>query len=74
MLKVIVNSTPIIVLCGIGKLGILRELYGKVTIPSAVYRKVTVMEDSACMQVRNAGSWIHVESIRATLKRRFGYY
>lgn len=28
MLKVIVNSTPIIVLCGIGKLDILRELYG----------------------------------------------
>lgn len=70
MLKVIVNSTPIIVLCGIGKLDILRELYGEVTIPTAVYREVTAMEDSACMQVRNAGSWIHVESIRDDTEKK----
>lgn len=64
MLKVIVNSTPIIVLCGIGKLDILRRLYGEITIPAAVYREVTAIEDSACMQIKNAGSWIHVECIR----------
>ncbi len=64
MLKVIVNSTPIIVLCGIGKLDVLRELYGEITIPTAVYREVTAMEDSACMQVRKADGWIHIESIR----------
>lgn len=43
MLKVIVNSTPIIVLCGIGKLDILRRLYGEITIPAAVYREVTAI-------------------------------
>lgn len=70
MLKVIVNSTPIIVLCGIGKLDILCELYGEITIPTAVYQEVTAMEDSACMQVRNAGSWIHVESIRDDTEKK----
>ena len=70
MLKVIVNSTPIIVLCGIGKLDILRELYQEITIPDAVYGEVTVTEDSACMQIRNAGSWIHVESIRDNTEKK----
>lgn len=56
--------------CGIGKLGILRGLYGEITIPTAVYREVTAMEDSACMQVRNAGSWIHVESIRDNTEKK----
>lgn len=70
MLKVIVNSTPIIVLCGIGKLDFLRELYGEITIPTAVYGEVTAMEDSACMQVRKADSWIHIESIRDITEKK----
>lgn len=37
MPKVIVNSTPLIVLCGIGRLDILRELYREIFIPTAVY-------------------------------------
>ncbi len=37
---------------------------------SAVYREVTVVEDSACMQVGNAGSWIHVESIRDDIEKK----
>lgn len=70
MLKVIVNSTPIILLCGIGKLDILRKLYREITIPTAVYQEVTAMEDSACMAVRNAGSWIHIESIRDSTEKK----
>ena len=64
MPKIIVNSTPIIVLCGIGRLDVLQKLYGEIRIPSAVYQEVTAMEDSACMQIKKAGSWIHVDSIR----------
>ena len=37
MRKVIVNSTPLIILCGIGKLNILKEVYEEIIIPSAVY-------------------------------------
>ncbi len=70
MLKVIVNSTPIIVLCGIGKLDILRRLYGEITIPGAVYREVTAITDSACMQIKNAGSWIQVECIRDSTEKK----
>lgn len=41
MRSVIVNSTPLIILCGIGQLGLLRRLYGEIHIPEAVYREVT---------------------------------
>ena len=61
MRKVIVNSTPLIVLCGIGRLSILRELYQEIFIPEAVYREVTVKEDTACIQIKASREWIHVE-------------
>lgn len=64
MRKVIVNSTPLIVLCGIGRLNILRELYEEIVIPTAVFREVTAKDDSACVQIRSAGEWIHVEGIQ----------
>lgn len=63
MRRVIVNSTPLIVLCGIGRLDILREMYQEIYIPPAVFQEVTAKEDSACMQIRSAGDWIHVEQI-----------
>lgn len=52
MRKVIVNSTPLIVLCGIGKLNILKEMYEEIIIPSAVFREVTAKDDSAWYRVR----------------------
>lgn len=64
MRKVIANSTPLIVLCGIGRLDILRELYEEIAIPAAVFREVTAKDDSACAQIRSAGEWIHVEGIK----------
>lgn len=64
MHKVVVNSTPFIVLCGIGKLDILQKLYHEIFIPKAVYHEVTAVKDSACQQIKNAGNWIHVESIQ----------
>ncbi len=70
MPKVIVNSTPIIVLCGIGKLDVLQDLYQEIIIPSAVYQEITAIEDSVCMQIKNADSWIHVESIRDNSEKK----
>lgn len=64
MRKVIVNSTPLIILCGIGKLNILKEMYGEIIIPFAVYKEITVKVDSACVQIKTAGEWIHVEQIK----------
>lgn len=63
MPKVIVNSTPLIVLCGIGRLDILQKMYHEIHIPEAVYREVTAVEDSACIQIKNT-QWIHVEQIK----------
>ena len=64
MRKVVINSTPLIILCKIGRLDILQKLYHEIFIPTAVYREVTVVEDSACIQIKNALEWVHVESIR----------
>lgn len=70
MRRVIVNSTPLIVLCGIGKLNVLREMYHEVYIPRAVYQEVIVKEDSACMQLKAGAKWIHVETIRDCAEKK----
>ena len=41
MRKVVVNSTPLLVLGNIGRLDILQKLYGTVFIPAAVYKEVS---------------------------------
>ena len=64
MLKIIVNSTPIIVLCSIGRLDILKKLYHHISIPTAVFQEVTAIEDSASMQIRTEQNWIHVKQIQ----------
>lgn len=38
MRKVVVNSTPLIALCKIGRLDILKAMYKEILIPEAVYR------------------------------------
>jgi predicted nucleic acid-binding protein len=43
---VIVNSTPILALHEIGRLEILKELYGEIVIPEAVRREATVKDVS----------------------------
>ena len=37
MRNVIVNTTPLIALCHVGQLDILKKLYGGIMIPQAVY-------------------------------------
>ena len=41
MLRVVVNSTPLIVLCNIGRLDLLQKVYGRIVIPQAVFNEVT---------------------------------
>jgi len=57
--EVIVNSTPIIALREIGRLDILRELYGSVTIPDAVFREVTAKDIHAL----GGYPWIVVKNV-----------
>lgn len=70
MRKVIVNSTPLIVLCGIGRLDILKYMYEEISIPSAVFQEVTAKNDFVCAQIRSAGDWIHVEQIKDQSEKR----
>lgn len=70
MRKVIVNSTPLIVLCNANLLFILKELYGNITIPQAVFDEVTAKPDSACLQIKENLDWIFVEKIKDVADRK----
>ena len=56
---VIVNSTPIIALLGIGRLDILKSLYNEIIIPEAVRSEVTVKDE----HVLDSYPWIKVTAI-----------
>ena len=49
MRRVIVNSTPLIALCNADLLNILKEIYGSIIIPKAVFDEVTTKKDSASL-------------------------
>lgn len=59
---VIVNSTPIIALLGIGQLNILNALYGDIYIPEAVKHEVVVKDDHALDNY----PWVKVKAISNT--------
>ncbi|MCL1820852.1 MAG: DUF3368 domain-containing protein [Oscillospiraceae bacterium] len=56
---VIVNSTPILGLQGIGRLELLQEVFGEITIPEAVRREVTVKN----AHILDDYVWIHIAQI-----------
>lgn len=58
MRKVIVNSTPLIILSNVGYLQILKLIYGEITIPRVVFYEVIAKEDSACSQIKQNFDWI----------------
>ena len=60
MQKVIVNSTPLIVLGNIGYLWVLKELYGEIIVPKAVFDEVTIQDDAAGNLLKSE-TWIKVD-------------
>jgi len=54
MRKVIVNSTPIISLSKAGCLYLLKDLYGQVSIPTAVKEEVTRKNDSVKAELESS--------------------
>lgn len=65
MRKVVVNTTPLIALSHVGQLNILKKLYGEVIVPEAVYRELSVKEESACKKaVESSLDWIRVDEIK----------
>lgn len=70
MRRVIVNSTPIILLSNINQLELLKQIYGEITIPQAVYDEVTEKPDSACQNLKNHFGWIKIETIKNPLQKK----
>ena len=53
MRKVVVNSTPLMALCHVGQLDILKAMYVCVYIPGAVYGKLSAKPESICKTEKN---------------------
>ena len=65
MRKVVVNSTPLIALCKVGKLELLKLCYQEIIIPQAVYSEICAKNDAVEKQIRNNLSWIHIVSVQS---------
>ncbi len=70
---VIVNSTPIIALASINSLFILKDLYGEVFIPAAVYDEISAKKDSkSFIELKKAAAeWIHIRKIDNVHLKKF---
>ncbi len=64
MRKVISNTTPILSLLKIGKLDILKELYGKIIIPLGVYEEVEQGKEKGYYQDLKKLDWIEIRQIQ----------
>lgn len=63
---VVSNSSPLIILSGGGHLGLLRELYATVVIPTEVYAEVVTGGGSRAGAVEVAAAdWIEVRQVRS---------
>lgn len=65
MRKIISNSTPLIILSKIGELEILKNLYGEIIIPRAVFEEVTIKSDA----IKNL-SWIKILEVQDKSNRK----
>ena len=61
MRKVVVNTTPLIALAEIGELHLLKDLYGEIYIPNAVFEEIK--SEPAYTEVRVAAEWIRQVSV-----------
>ena len=59
---VVSNTSPIMNLAAIGQLDLLRQLYGSITIPRAVYHELTRRPDLPGGREVPSSDWIAVQS------------
>ncbi|PIE79086.1 MAG: DUF3368 domain-containing protein [Candidatus Delongbacteria bacterium] len=71
MRKVISNTTPILSLFKIDKLGILKELYDRVIIPFAVYEEIEQGKEKPYYQDLRKLDWIDIKSIKNEKSRLY---
>ena len=70
MHRVVANSTPIIALCYIGKLHLLKDLYEEIMIPTAVYRELCAKQDSGVISELDR-DWICICKIKNEMAKTF---
>lgn len=68
--RVIVNSTPLIVLANVNKLELLQQLYGRIVVPQAVYDEVTIKPNSSIRGTISHNRWIAVERISSIEEKK----
>ena len=71
MRKVVSNTTPILSLLRIGKLDVLRHLYGKVMIPQAVYREIEAGNDKDYYADVGNLDWIKITPVQSPFVRPY---
>ena len=63
--KVVSNTTPILSLLKIGRLNLLKELYGCISVPFAVYQEIESGKDKDYYVDISKTGWIKIEKIHS---------
>jgi len=71
MRKIISNTTPILSLLKINKLDLLKELYGKITVPGAVFQEIEKGNEKLYYQDLSLIDWVEIEHIKNTGSRAY---
>ncbi|MDP2335863.1 MAG: DUF3368 domain-containing protein [Bacteroidota bacterium] len=71
MLKVISNTTPLLSLLKIDKLDLLRDLYGIVSIPQAVFLEIEAGKEKPYYRDLSEYDWIKIVNIRNIESRTY---
>lgn len=66
-MKIVSNTTPIISLASIGKLNVLKELFGKIIIPQSVYDEIKAKESYGYKEIDS--DYIKIQAIKGTKYR-----
>ena len=69
--KIVSNTTPILSLLKIGKLQLLKELYGCVSVPFAVFQEIESGKDKDYYVDISKIEWIKIETIKAVESKSF---
>lgn len=64
MPKIISNTTPILSLLKIGKLHLLKELYGNIIVPMAVFQEIERGKEKPYYQNLTLLDWIDIQGIK----------
>jgi len=71
MRRVVSNTTPLLSLLKIGKPEILRELYGRVLIPPAVFREIEAGRDKSYYIDLGRIGWIEIVPVKSASDRSY---